>query len=329
MRSYERLGEHELLYRSVNDRAIAYSDLERYQEARRDLTRCLRLARRRDDRAMEQQALANLGETDRHEGRIQPALQRLRKALELARALGDADAEAFTLGNLGIALVDADRWDDADDTYQRALTLARSLGEREHEATALAGLARTAMHRERPAEAARLYRRAVDLRGEQDHRHLAENLASLVEVLAALGREQELERGMQRLIDLAQANGDEEVAVDGLTRAAWQLLRRDEQKEAASCYATAIVLAGVSGTSDQEHPTAEATAKALAEALIEPVSHLLRDGEALERARADALYALVADKADGHAEGLGEAVRILVEEAAQVSREETAAPSRE
>jgi tetratricopeptide (TPR) repeat protein len=328
VRAYERLGEHELLYRSVNDRAIAYSELERYGEARRDLSRCLRLARRRDDRAMEQQALANLGETDRREGRIRPALQRLRKAHELARAVGDADAEAFTLGNLGIALVDAGRWDEAEDAYGRALTLARSLGEPEYQATALAGLARIALHRERPAEAARLYRRAVALRGERDHRHLAEHLGGLVEVLASLGREQELEREAQRLVDLAQANGDEDVAVHGLARAAWQLLQRDDQDGAASFYATAVVLAGVSGTSDEDHPTAEATAKALAEALIEPVTYLLRDGEALERARADALYALVADKADGHVEGLGEAVRLLVEEAAQLFREGTAEPAR-
>jgi tetratricopeptide (TPR) repeat protein len=126
VRIYERVGEHELLYRAVNDRAIAYSEQKLYQEARRDLSRCLRLARRRDDRAMEQQALLNLGEIDRRESRIRGSLQRLNKALGLARALGDVDAEALTLGNLGLTLVFAERWDEAQDAFKRALTLARS-----------------------------------------------------------------------------------------------------------------------------------------------------------------------------------------------------------
>jgi tetratricopeptide (TPR) repeat protein len=327
VRIYERLGEQELLYSCVNDRALAYSDQELYQEARRDLSRCLRLARRRDDRTMEQQALGNLGETDRREGRIRNSLQRLEKALELAHALRDADAEAWTLGNLGLALLDSDRWDEAQGVFLQMLTLGRSLRKRQHEATAVAGLARIALHQGRKAEAARLYRRAVGLQTEQDRRHLVGNLAGLVEALAALGREQELEREVQRLIDLGQANGYEEVAINGLVRAAWRLLQRREREDAAYYYATAIVIAGVSALSAEECPAEEgsideATADAFARALVEPATHLIRAGETLERSQADAFYGLVADKADEHAEGFGEIVRPLLKDAAKAFRDE-------
>jgi tetratricopeptide (TPR) repeat protein len=323
VRIYERLGEHELLYLSVNDRAIAKSEQKLYQEARRDLTRCLRLARRRDDRAMEQQALLNLGEMDRREGRIRDSLRRLEKALDFARVLGDADAEAFTLGNLGLTLIYAERWDEARDAFERALTLARSLGEREHEATAIAGLADIAMHQGRKAKAARLYRRAAALRGVHDRRHLAEHLAGLVEALSALGRERELERELQRLVDLAQASGDEEVAVDGLARAAWWRLERGEREEAAYFHATAIAIAAVSSLPSEERRTDEVFVKALADALIQPSADLIRAGETLQRTEADALYALVVDEVNKQSSELGEIVRELLEDAVKAFRDET------
>jgi len=322
VRIYERLGEHELLYGVVNDRAIAYSDQEFYQEARRDLSRCLRLARRRDDRAMEQQALMNLGEMDRRQGRIRDSLRRLETALDFARVLGDAAAEAFTLGNLGLTFIHAERWDEAQDAFERALLLAESLGDRERKATALAGLGDIAMHHGRKAKAARLYRRAAALRGTEDRRHLAEHLVGLVEALSALGREQELERELQRLIDLAQESGDEEVAVDGLVRAAWWRLEHGKREEAAHFYATAIAIAAVSSLPPEERCTEEAFVKALADALIQPSADLVRVGETLERAEADALYALVVDEVNKQASELGEIVQSLLEDAVKAFRDE-------
>jgi Tetratricopeptide repeat len=197
-----------------------------------------------------------------------PPLRRLEKALDFAHVLGDAAAETFTLGNLGTTLIHAERWDEAQDAFERALLLAESLGDRERKATALAGLGGIAMHQGRKAKAARLYRRAAALCGTEDRRHLAEHLVGLVEALSALGREQELERELQRLVDLVQQSGDEEVAVDGLTRAAWWQIERGKREEAAYFYATAIAIAAVSSLLPEEHRTDEAFVKALRDALI-------------------------------------------------------------
>ncbi len=329
--SYERLGEHELLYRCVNDRAIAYSEQQLSQQARRDLSRCLRLARRRDDRAMEQQALSNLGEIDRREGRIRDS----RRSISTRRLGWRVRSATPTRRRSRSATSASPLSTPSAGTRRRTLSsghsrsLARSLRKREHQATAFAGLASIAMHQGRKAEAARLYRRAAALRGEQDRRHLAEDLAGLVEVLAALGRERELERELQRLVDLAQASGDEEVAVDGLTRAAWWLLERGEREEAAYFYATAIAVAAVSSLPAEERRADEAFVKALASALIQPSAHLIGTGETLERAQADALYALVVDKLEERISGFGEIIRPLLHDAATAFREEeTGAPSR-
>ena len=110
-------------------------------------------------------------------------------------------------------------------------------------------------------------------------------------------------------------------------RAAWWLLQRGEREEAAYFYATAITVAGASAASAlsvEERLIDKATAVTLARALVEPATYIICDGETLERSQADALYALVAEKADERAEGFGDIVRLLLEDAATEFREEAA-----
>jgi hypothetical protein len=129
------------------------------------------------------------------------------------------------------------------------------------------------------------------------------------------------------LVDLAQESGDEEVAVDGLARAAWWRLERGKPDEAAYFYATAIAVAAVSSLPAEERRTDEVFVKALASALIQPSADLIRAGETLERAQADVLYALVVDEVDKRASDLGEIVRSLLEDAVKAYRGDTEASS--
>lgn len=101
---------------------------------------------------------------------------------------------------------------------------------------------------------------------------------------------------------------------------AWWLVQRNEREEAAYYYGTAIALASVSALSAKarsadEGPMAEVTANTFARALVEPATQLIRAGQTLEPAQADALYALLVDKAEEHAEGLSDIVRSLLEDA--------------
>jgi tetratricopeptide (TPR) repeat protein len=106
-----------------NDRAITLTDLERFEEARREYKACLEIAAALENRAMELQATFNLGEMAQRERRFEEAIDHLLHAVDLARALDDEDAEVDALGSLGIAYLKAERHDEAADVFHRARDL--------------------------------------------------------------------------------------------------------------------------------------------------------------------------------------------------------------
>jgi tetratricopeptide (TPR) repeat protein len=224
---------------------------------------------------MEQQATANLGEVVRREGKYEEAVARSTKAVTLSQAIGDRDAEAGALGNLGLALISADRSNEAEEPLQRCLVLARELRNRSTQAMAYGCLGTIAFDRGRRAEAARLFSRAAKLREDEHDRHFVEALASLIEALASLGRNGELQTVTQQLVTVSDEIHAEEVAAYGISQAAARVLARSggDHDTAASMFATAIVIS-LAGVTNAESTDAE-KAEAYAHALADPIGYLV------------------------------------------------------
>lgn len=230
------------LFAVRNDRAIALTNLGRFDEARRDYGACLALASDLRDCSLQFQATMNLGEMERRARNVDLGTSLLRQALAIARDLNDERAEAEALGNLGIALTNAERWDEAKATFRSARDLARRLRAKRAEAVAIGGLAVVALVAGRHAEAARLYRRAITLEvATGDRAHQVEDQAGLVETLAALGDLDAVQVEGQRLVHAAQEIGAERVAANALVRVAHRLFDRGLVDDAAGIFAAAIV----------------------------------------------------------------------------------------
>ena len=241
--AYESLEDREMEFHVRNDRAIALIEMGEFEDARRELEQCRRMAGRLRNRVMRCQALMNLGELHRQEGNLSRARSLTTQALELARQLGDKKAEAELLGNLGLALADADDWRGARTSFQRASRLGAVIKDPRSEAAATGGLALVAFVNNDYSEAANLYRKAVRLRQKEGkERKLVEDVAGLTESWAALGRSRQVQKAAQYLVDLAQELGANELASEALARtASWYLKRRDI-RTAVDLFAASVVV---------------------------------------------------------------------------------------
>jgi hypothetical protein len=144
-------------------------------------------------------------------------------------------------------------------------------------------------------------------------RHLVEDLASLVEALAALGRDEELEITRQRLITVAEQVHAEDVAADGLAQAAARILARDGDRAAAAyMFATAIVisLAGVASADLSD----EAKAQAYTRAFVQPLGHLVGSARATLGDDASPFYRLVLKQLTNKYRRVGRMLRPYVKE---------------
>lgn len=241
---YESGGEEAMAFHIRNDRAIALTALGRYEEALADYRDCLATAERRGDRVMAQQAAGNLGEALNQSGASAEALPLLERALALARTLDDTRSQADALGSLGLALGTLGEVAAAEERFTEALALGRSVGLPTAEAVALGGLALVAFERADYALARDRYAAAAAIEERLgDRRHLAESLAGRVEALAALGETADMEIAAQRLVDLAQAIGAEELASRALGRTGRWYLERGELAEAIDLYEASIAAA--------------------------------------------------------------------------------------
>lgn len=243
---YTNIDDDHMAFHSLNDRAIAFSDLGRHDKAINDFMSCMDLANKYDDRVMKVQTLLNWGETSRRKGDTKEAISKLRTAVQIARRLADRTSEAESLANLGIALSDAKRWDEAQDVFRKARDIARYIKQRNTEASALGGLAGVAFTRGHYKIASNYYEKAAQKRLPEDRgRQFIEDLGGLIESLAAAGVIDKLRPVGQQLVDAAQFNQETELASEALMRSARWLLRQEEYEEAVGLYAAGIVIAGI------------------------------------------------------------------------------------
>ncbi len=233
----DRIGEHSVR----NDRAIALTEVRRFEEARLDYDVCLDLAKESGEWELEIQTLLNRGEMERRSDKLDEARLVLQRAIDLARRHGDERAEAEALGNLGITLTNLGNWDEAQDVFANAQLLACTLNDPHVEAAAVGGLATIQFHAGEFSAAVELYRQAAEMNQTADDPiHQLEDLAGLVESLAAIGDVDAMATEGQRLIDCAQEVGSIRFAVQSLIRAAQSLAKLELLDDAIEAFAVAI-----------------------------------------------------------------------------------------
>ncbi len=321
LRLYEAGGEEAMAFHIRNDRAIALTALGRYEEALADYRDCLATAARRADRVMAQQAAGNLGESLSQSGASTEALPLLERALALARELGDARGQADALGSLGLALGKLGEVAAAEQRFTEALALGQSAELPTAEAVALGGLALVAFERADYALARDRYTAAAAIEERLgDRRHLAESLGGVVESLAALGKTEALSVPAQRLVDLAQAIGAEELASDSLARAGRWYLERADIDQAAELYAASLAGAAVILAAGSE----ERGVTALAHAAVTLALHAREGSVADPSALFTRVTALLDERYEGSGAALGPLLAAAREQLAPGERDQAA-----
>ncbi len=291
-----------LAFHIRNDRAIALTALERFDEARRDYQSCLRTASEREDRAMALQASMNIGEMERRARRYNDAIGHLSRARDLARELEDDRSEAVVLGLFGIAMTNVADWDGARRAFKNSLTLAEATGNLSARATATGGLAGVAFGKGKYQEAATLYRRAARLNERADKSaQFIEDLAGLTESLSALGYTRRTEATLQRLVEAAQDGGDVKTAADGIARSARWWLKTGKLSEAANLYRIAVSIVANELSSDSSLVGEERRFADFVRVLMLIDFHI-RAEPGLEQ---DAFYDRLVRSLDDHQESLG------------------------
>jgi tetratricopeptide (TPR) repeat protein len=227
-----------------NDRANSFTRLNQFDEARQEYYLCIAIGEELDDRSKMWQAHMNLGEMERSAGQVNVAVTKLQEAAALARDLTDELAEGQTLGNLGIALAQSERYKEAEAAFKGARRLGRRTKSLTTEAMAVGGLAQLLFNADHPAKAIPLYLKAIALEEKAGERvQLAEDLAAITQAYAAIDDLENTQVYGQRLVELAQRTRLENVAANGLCRAARWMLRFGRAEDARSTYATALLLA--------------------------------------------------------------------------------------
>jgi tetratricopeptide (TPR) repeat protein len=315
------LEDDQLIFDSRNDRAIALLDLERHGEASSELDLLLALSEEKENRAMRQQALHNLGEAARRRDQLALAVEHGRAAASLAEELGDVRAQSESLSNTALALADADRLDEAWNTYLNAAELARRVRDDQLEARAISGRARVAFLRNEFAQAAELYGKAAD-RSQRDDREHIFDLAGKLESLSAAGSA-ELQETAQALVDVAQRSQQEDEAVTALARSARWWLQRGDLEEAAGLFATAFVLGAVGANIDFAPPADRSPIDPRgARLMILPATFLVLFAEQELVDGQDDFYERVFTTLDRDYEGIGHHLRFVLDVARESASRE-------
>jgi tetratricopeptide (TPR) repeat protein len=155
------------------------------------------------------------------------------------------ELEVKTLTNLALTLSEAVRLAEADATLALALGIAREFRRADLEAEVLGGMGHLACLEKRFKKAARLFERAARKR-EASHVSEIDDLSSIIWAWSAAGGAANFDEYVQRLVDTAQARGNELEAAERLSDAARLWLPRDVEV-AADLYAIAILLAYLDG----------------------------------------------------------------------------------
>lgn len=254
IRIYDQIRNVEMASHLRNDRAICYADLKQFRAALTDYKHSADLAKRRGDRVLALQVLMNRGETFRRMGRLNAAQRELTRGLRVANALGAVDLRGDILLNLGLTLSGRGAIAEARRCFDEGLLIGRTLHSPAKQATALGGLAGIDFQQGNYRGALRLYRRAARLRrGVGDDRQLVEELAAIVETIAADGGFGKIRGPAQELVNIAQEVGQEELAAESLAQVGRAAMRHHRVSVAADVGATALLLSGASkGVSARE-----------------------------------------------------------------------------
>ena len=110
--------------------------------ARETCTSALNVARRLGDRALEAEALGNMGEIHYLLGNMAEAADFYRRALQMWIETGDRNGQAQSYTSLGYTASDLGQIKEAFDFYRQALDLQQAIGDRQGEAITLTAMGR-------------------------------------------------------------------------------------------------------------------------------------------------------------------------------------------
>lgn len=145
-----------------NDLANSLVELGRIEEAERIYRENLERAVTLENRALQADALLNLGELLRRRDDIEGATQTLGRAVELSRQLNDLSRVALGLNNLGLAFKAEENPDRAMLAFEESLEVASTARDEEAIASSLGSMGGIAFAGARFSEARDLYTRAVE-----------------------------------------------------------------------------------------------------------------------------------------------------------------------
>lgn len=227
---------------ALNDRAVALEAVERHDDARADLVRCVQLAGQHGRPILRQKALANLSEVERQRDDVPAALDAAQQAVRLAGELDDEDALSHAIGNLGLALEEDDRPDEADAAFQQLQALADARNVPEWKARAASGFGRIAFIRGEFERAVKNYRLAVSIYQETESASVVFALGGLLESLGKAGQRDGLQEVAQALADRVLAGEEAELVISYLGRAGISWLEQGELDEASSLLGIAVLV---------------------------------------------------------------------------------------
>lgn len=228
----------------------------RYQQAVRQYTASLLLARRAGWLEAQAAVLGNLGCVYWQAGRLAGAASRFGRGLALSKRIGQPAAEAVAFGNLGFVHWEMGRLAEAAGYYTEALRRHRRIGFRHGEASNLADLGQIQRTRGRTAEAAELLGRSLALHREAGNRcGEAETRCRLALAHCERGHRAVALECARTGLALALETGDSRVEAVALAALAAVLARFGDREEATRRYEQARGLVRETGDRYQEAGT--------------------------------------------------------------------------
>jgi tetratricopeptide (TPR) repeat protein len=161
-RLYEAQDEVDWSIRTRNDLANSLVELGRIEEAERFYRGNLERAAALENRALQAEALLNLGELMRRRDDTEGAARTLGRAVEISRQLNDLSGVALGLNNLGLTLERDGDQEGAMQAFEESLEAASLARDEEAVASALSSMGSVAFARAAFSEARDLFARAVE-----------------------------------------------------------------------------------------------------------------------------------------------------------------------
>lgn len=203
---WRKHGDGSKLATTLTNLGVLYDDLGDGRLALDQFRRALAsLGQQSDPSSLRQRAITlnKLGDVLLWMEGPQAALPRLREALELRRRHHDTFGEAVTLNSIGLAELEANRPREALAAFESAAEVFRRLGDRPAEAVVLNNLGIAWERLGRLSRARESYEQGLELKPDPTAEMTA--VYGLARVARREGRLDEAERGMERLLELAES----------------------------------------------------------------------------------------------------------------------------